>query len=419
MRCFFSLSQVGDTNTPFDQHKIVMRDHSSMEVQYKLAWVYPDDLSKILDSSTHIEMTRALRKLGWNLDLLMASDEEGIMSIYGVDVICIRRPNRYILRQVVFHIKILSYLIRNWKVIHIILFNPMSAPWILSLRLLRFLNHGQGPLFVMDTRTVRMESETSIKIKIRYLFLGLMKHFSNRFVDGQTTITLRMADVLKIPSQKLWGTWPSGVVLEDFLPALSNRAWPRGDEPVKIVYIGVLSPERKLMNLCYAIEKVNREGMFFEFYLVGEGREREDLEIFARRTEGKIRVISSVPHDQIPAILSTMHVGALPFPDEQKFHVSSPIKLFEYLGAGLPILATRIPCHTEIIGDQPCAFWAEDSTMEGLTAALEDIWELRGSLSGMGYLATEIAKSYTWTASAQKLTSALKNGLEGKLKKSP
>ena len=40
------------------------------------------------------------------------------------------------------------------------------------------------------------------------------------------------------------------------------------------------------------------------------------------------------PHDQIPEVLARAHVGVLPFPDEEKFRVSSPIKLFEYMAAG-------------------------------------------------------------------------------------
>ena len=42
------------------------------------------------------------------------------------------------------------------------------------------------------------------------------------------------------------------------------------------------------------------------------------------------------------------------------FGVSSPIKLFEYLAAGLPILATRIDCHTNVVGNADCAVWLDE-----------------------------------------------------------
>ena len=52
-------------------------------------------------------------------------------------------------------------------------------------------------------------------------------------------------------------------------------------------------------------------------------------------------------------------LGRTTFPGEFDFPVSSPIKLFEYLAAGLPILATRIDCHTNVVGNADCAVWLD------------------------------------------------------------
>jgi glycosyltransferase involved in cell wall biosynthesis len=101
----------------------------------------------------------------------------------------------------------------------------------------------------------------------------------------------------------------------------------------------------------------------------------------------------------------------LPFPDEERFRVSSPIKLFEYMAAGLPVLATRIVCHTDVVGDGVFAFWAEDATVPGLFAALSLIWRQRDELPTMGRASAVAALEWTWSATARKLSRALELGL--------
>jgi len=359
-----------------------------------------------------LETTRELRELGWSVTLV-AAGPAGHQSIRGVEVLCIPKPRVYLLRQVVFHIRLLHLLALEWATIDVLLFHPMSAPWILPLRLLRHLTGKRRPLLLMDTRTLHMvpPDKETWKDKLRKRFHELMNRSANRWADGRSAITQRMAESLCIPPEQLWGVWPSGVDLDRFAPAQVVRRWPLPGEPIHLFYIGVLHYERNLMALSRAVKKANDEGMAFILSLVGDGTEREDLEKFAAQTAGRIRVVPPVPHDQVWEVLAQAHVGVLPFPDEEKFQVSSPIKLFEYMAAGLPILATRIACHTDVIGDGKYAFWAEQADVPGLLAALRLVWQDRDSLSKMGTQAATLAQAWTWHESAKKLKMSLEYGL--------
>ena len=162
-----------------------------------------------------------------------------------------------------------------------------------------------------------------------------------------------------------------------------NRRWPGQDEPVQLIYIGMLNYERNLMTFCRTVMEANRQGMNFSFLMYGDGSEKQELQAFASQTNGTINVFETVPHNQVPNILAQAHVGVLPFPDEMKFRVSSPIKLFEYMGSGLPILATKITCHTDVIGSGDYVFWAENSNLEGMLKALENVWQKRFSSASL------------------------------------
>jgi glycosyltransferase involved in cell wall biosynthesis len=377
-----------------------------------LVWVYGGRLESALDSATWLNTTRELRNLGWNMTLI-ASGPTGVHTISGTEVYCIYSPDVYLLRHIVFNIKLVGYILSRWSSISLILFNQVSAPWLLPLNILRILFHGKRPLFILDTRTVPMEDiqTASIRDKLRGWFYNSINSFANGIVDGQTAITLRMATRVQIPPDRLWGTWPSGADSEIFKPAIKERKWPQEGSPIVLIYIGVLHYERNLMALARAIEKANLMGMNFRLILTGSGSEKDDLDKFAKQTNGRIQVNSPIPHDQIPALLAQAHVGVLPFPDDEKYRVSSPIKLFEYLASGLAVMATRIACHTDVIRSGSYVFWAENASMDELYKTLEDIWNSRSDLETMGTEAAYASQYWTWKESAKKLSQALLYGL--------
>lgn len=359
-----------------------------------------------------LDTSRELNRSGWEVTLIVVGDSKSKI-LNGVQLYGIYRPEIYLLRQLVFHIQALSYIYRRLNSADVILFHSMSAPWMLALSMLLRLQKRRLPALVMDTRTVDMTpaSRKRWKDSIRRNYHSFIEKSVNFWVDGRLAITPRMAEYVGIPCEKLWGVWPSGVDAELFKPAQSSRIWPGSDTTVQLIYVGILNYERNLMNLSSAVVKANAEGMSMILSLVGDGNQKEELEKFASETNGCVRVLPRVDHAKIPGVLSTAHIGVLPFPDEEKFQVSSPIKLFEYMASGLPILATRIACHTDVIGDGDYVIWIEGSDEESLLAALRKVWKKSGELSEMGRRATLASSAWTWSESARKLRNALENGL--------
>jgi glycosyltransferase involved in cell wall biosynthesis len=388
------------------------KEISQKPAQPHLIWVFSGKFETTLDAATWLNTTRELRKLGWHMTLV-AAGADGEHMISDTNVYCLSAPNIYILGKLIFHVKLLFYILSKWSKTSLILFNQPSAPWLLPLNILRNIFRGRLPLFVLDTRTVQMEDpkKSSFRDKLRGWLYDLINKVSNICVDGQTAITRRMAIRVKIPPDRLWGIWPSGADLDLFKPAIEKRIWPKKSQPIVLTYIGILHYERNLMSLCEATEMANQAGMNFRLILAGSGTEKEALEKFAQQTNGRIEVYPSMPHDQIPFLLAKAHVGVLPFPDDEKYRVSSPIKLFEYMASGMAIMATRIVCHTDVIGNGEYAFWSEEATPEGLFDTLKTIWDSQSILESMGNKAAQASVYWTWNESAKKLSHALIFGL--------
>lgn len=382
--------------------------------QPHLVWVHMADPKVDLEITTLFETTRELCQMGWRVTPILQGDP-GRQIIRGLEVVCIQRPKVYLLGNLWFHFGFFAYVVRHWKTVDIVLAHQVSMPWLVLLRWLRDLRADRQPLIVMDTRDLNLVAE-DLRTRLRSAYYRWGQRLANRWADGQTTITLRMAELTGVREDRLWGTWPSGVHAEPFAEAQASRRWPSSTEPIKLVYIGILLRERNLAPLCQAVEMANAAGMAFELTIVGNGPEKayvdELLEYGARQGSG-VQILPPVPHDQVPALLGRAHVGvaALPLPTAVKYQASSPIKLFEYLAAGLPVLVSRNPCYTDVVGSGQYAFWVEGVTEGELAAALQAIWAVRDRLEVLGREAGDAAAGWTWRRTAEKLKVALLRGL--------
>lgn len=383
-----------------------------------LLWIYNGPLATTLHAGTWLSVVSELRRSGWRVTLVSVGPRR-CHDIRGVEVFCIPRPEIYILRQAIYHLRVLQLAVRHWKDIDMILFHEGSAPWVLPLKAMRWLTGQRTPVFVMDTRSLPMPPKNQLtwkdKIQKRVYLIG--SRLGNRSADGRLAITKRMAEAADIPRQKLWGTWTSGVDLEHFVAARSSRKWPSQGGLIRLLYHGSLDRERNLLALSRAVASANATGTRFELSLVGEGTGQAELQSVALQTNGAVRVFHAVPYDRVPELLAQAHVGVLPFPDEEKFRVSSPLKLFEYMAAGLPVLATRIACHTDVLGEHDVGFWAESGSEENLKRTLCLLWHRRESLSQMGSRAAFAAETWTWKRAAERLRTALETGYEGVVKR--
>ena len=123
---------------------------------------------------------------------------------------------------------------------------------------------------------------------------------------------------------------------------------------------------------------------------------------------GRLFAPGQVPPERVPLWLAALDVGTIPFPDRPHFaECASPMKLFEYLAAGLPIVATRLPSLGEVLVDGETALLTPPGDVAALAAALRrlhDDAELRASLARG---ARRVAGTYTWTARAQRIVAAL------------
>lgn len=140
--------------------------------------------------------------------------------------------------------------------------------------------------------------------------------------------------------------------------------------------------------------------------LVGDGPERCRIEELARAHEVRVVCTGTVPHDDIPSYLAAMDVGLVLAARDAPFHYS-PLKLAEYLAAGLAVIAPRA-------GDLPAQLRdGVDSVLVGpgddheLAAALHRLQEDPGERARLGEAArTAAADRWSWDRSVERVLEA-------------
>jgi len=136
---------------------------------------------------------------------------------------------------------------------------------------------------------------------------------------------------------------PNGVDVARFGPP-SHRTGP--EEAVTFGFVGTLKPWHGLDVLVDALPLVD-PAVRWRLLVVGDGPERAMLEERSSGVAGEVELVGAADPGAVPALLRRVDVAVAPYPGSATYF--SPLKLYEYLAAGLAVVATDVPPVTGVI----------------------------------------------------------------------
>ena len=141
--------------------------------------------------------------------------------------------------------------------------------------------------------------------------------------------------------------------------------------------------------------------------LAGDGPELASARREAEGTPG-IVFTGAVPHDRMPACLAAADIGAAPFdlaahrPLQLGFYWS-PLKIFEYMASGLPVVAPAADRIPSLVGHEQEGLLYDAANPEALAQALERLADpsLRARLGAAARARAE--RDYSWRVHCERI----------------
>jgi glycosyltransferase involved in cell wall biosynthesis len=138
-------------------------------------------------------------------------------------------------------------------------------------------------------------------------------------------------------------------------------------------------------------------------FCFGDGPERAAAERLAAAWPGRFSFTGAVPYDEVPRLLAGAVVGVAPFTTAPHPALRaagffwSPLKIYEYMAAGLPVVTADIHPLNHVVRDgQEGALFAEGD-LAGLAAAIARLLDDPVAARLMGERArARVVQHYSW-----------------------
>ena len=203
---------------------------------------------------------------------------------------------------------------------------------------------------------------------------------------------------------------PNGVDVDRVRPADRD---PVAGGTCTIGFVGTLKSWHGIDTLAAAFAMLAAADPCYRLLVVGDGPERAALEarVAADGLTERVELVGAVDPAAVPALLRRMDIAVAPYPATARYF--SPLKLYEYLAAGLPVVASDVGQVADVLAGGQTGVLCRPGDPQELAAAIgglraDPAWA--AALGRAGRILVE--QHHTWHAVVDRILSAARRADE-------
>jgi glycosyltransferase involved in cell wall biosynthesis len=167
-----------------------------------------------------------------------------------------------------------------------------------------------------------------------------------------------------------------------------------------ICYVGGISTIRGIFEMVQAMQYVNGK------LLLAGNFSSEEEKAFARTLPGweKVIELGFCDREQLKRVLALSSAGLVLFHPKPNHINSQPNKLFEYMGSGLPVVASSFPLWIKIVSSSKCGICVNPLNPKEIGKAINWILDNPKKTASMGRKGRKATQTnYNWETESKKL----------------
>lgn len=268
--------------------------------------------------------------------------------------------------------------------------------------------HEQSTPGILEINSPLVEEQARYRSLIHVASAERSAHRAMAAAGAVVAVSKKIAEYVRrnaVPSRRIHVV-ANGVNAERF--ALSRVAREQRVQPAfTIGFLGTLKPWHGVNRLIDALGLMIDRGDGANLLVVGDGPQRTRLtELAASLPAGgaaQVEFTGAVPPAQVPELLARVDVAAAPYPQSDDFYFS-PLKILEYMAAGLPTVASRVGQVTQLLEHERTGLLVPPGDDRALSDALLRLRRDDSLRQRLGAAARVAAESkHSWSAVVAKI----------------
>ncbi len=175
----------------------------------------------------------------------------------------------------------------------------------------------------------------------------------------------------------------------------------RGERKKHICYVGTISRMRGVLQVVQALPLMPDVRLTLCGYICEPDL---DSELRAEPGWSQVDYLGTVDRATVQRVTGESFAGLVTLFPTPNYLDSLPIKMFEYMAAGLPVIASDFPLWRQIIGDAQCGLLVDPKDSHAIAGAVRWLMEHPAEAEAMGQCGENAArKTFNWDHEAAKL----------------